>query len=106
MEGKRNLNLLPDAFKEKIISRYGSIDKFYNLVYNSAADYYMAFVVEKDENKKKALENFRYQTVLELEKMARSVGLDIDGADIYDDISDDFDEQLVKINLNKYAPKP
>lgn len=98
MEGKRHLNSLPDSLKEQIIAKYGSIDKCYDTIYNASAEYYIAFVIEKNDDKKKALEDFRYKTALELEEMARNVGLDIDGFDIYDAVSGDFDEQFIKIN--------
>lgn len=105
MEGKRQLNSLPDPLKDQIISKYGSIGNFYNMVYQASADYYRAFVIEKNAKEKKALEAFRFSTALELEEMAKNVKLDIDGFYIYDNISGDFDEQLIKINYPDRFPK-
>lgn len=98
MEGKINLNALPDSLKSLIVAKYGSLDKFYDTVYHAGVAHYMATVVNKDLVKKQELERHRYETVLELEAWGQSVGLDIDGAEIYDGITGDFDEQRTLMN--------
>lgn len=104
MEGKRILNSLPEALKDKISAKYGDIDIFYDNVFNASAEAYIAVAVKKDKDKENELDEYRFKTAIELEAMAQSVGLnDIDGFDIYDAISGDFDETLIKIN---YRSKP
>lgn len=98
MDGKRILNSLPDSLKEQIILEYGNLDNFYNQIFNNEGEYYKAFVIEKNEDKKKVLEEYRFSIANKLEEMGRKIGLDVDGCYIYDQISGDFDELLLKLN--------
>ncbi len=98
MEGLNNLNSLPDSIKEQIIAKYDSLQAYYDLIYNTTANQFTAAAVEKNAEKAQAMENFYLQKTIELEEMARNVGIDLDGDRIVLAISDDFSETKFKIN--------
>lgn len=89
MEGKRILNSLPSTVKEQIAAKYGSLDKFYNLIFNLSAAYHKAFI-SKDSVRLSSIDNYRHKIAAELEAMGV-----IDGADLYDEIGTDYDEMYV-----------
>ena len=88
-DGIKAINGLPDEIKQRIIEKYGSLEKYYTLLYKHGSDYYNAFV-SKDEAGKAKYEDLRFVLAHELE----DYGV-IDGLDIVDEVWGDFDEDLL-----------
>lgn len=99
MEGKKILNSLDDNIKEQIASKYGSVDKFYNIVYTLSSQYFNAFM-SKNKVVVNTIETKRFEIAQELEAMGV-----VDGLTIYDAISGDFDEQYVKTHIPQLTPE-
>ena len=96
---KKILNSLDDNIKEQIASKYGSVDKFYNIVYTLSSQYFNAFM-SKNKEVVNTIETKRFEIAQELEAMGV-----VDGLAIYDAISGDFDEQYVKTHIPPLTPE-
>ena len=93
------MNSLDDNIKEQIASKYGSVDKFYNIVYTLSSQYFNAFM-SKNKEVVNTIETKRFEIAQELEAMGV-----VDGLAIYDAISGDFDEQYVKTHIPPLTPE-
>lgn len=89
MEGQRILTNLPAEVKDRIISKYGSLQYYYDTIVKLTDSYYKAFMTH-DERGKAAYEDARFRYAQELE----SWGV-IDGLDVFDAISGDADQMRI-----------
>lgn len=88
-EGLKAINGLPDEIKQKLIEKYGSLEKYYAKLYKYGNDYYNTFISKSEVGKSK-YENLRFELAHELEDFGV-----MDGLDIVDEIWGDFDEDLL-----------
>lgn len=88
-EGIKAINGLSDEIKQKLIEKYGSLEKYYAKLYKYGNDYYYAYT-SKDQVVRSKYENLRYELAHELEVFGV-----MDGLDIVDVIWGDFDEDLL-----------
>lgn len=89
MEGQRILTNLSEEVKDHIISKYGSLQVYYDTIVKLTDSYYKAFMTH-GERRKAAYEEARFRYAQELE----SWGV-VDGLDVFDEISGDADQMRI-----------
>ena len=92
MNGRDLLNLLPDTVKQQIIAKYGSLDNYYQHVFNiHEADY--AIYIAKPADSRQRRSEIKHQ-IFDLEEELEAFGLD-DGSAVIVEISSDHGDQIV-----------
>lgn len=96
---KKKLSALPLALKNQLIEKFGSLDKFYALVYLIARNEHQAQISNMPGAEQ------RLNTIRAYQGMIRFI-LDegeIDGKDLMDDISSDYLEDFVQFKEQDFG---
>lgn len=104
MEGLKILKELPEEIETKIIAEFGTIEKFYKMVFDLYAEDYKIFKV-KPAGYKERQAQIKSQ-IYDIEDKLDAMG--VDGHDITTEISNDHTEIIVNrtvTNLDEYLQR-
>ena len=97
-KGLELLMRLPETVKQRIIEKYGSLEKYYDLVYNL---YKLDYQIFQSKSADARIQRQKIQTTLyDLEDELEAFGLD-DGLMVLSEISSDHSEIILIKFLNK-----
>jgi len=95
MTGLNLLQNLDEAIKSKLVEEYGSLGKFYQLVFDLWAQDYSAHM-SKNQLRQTEIK----KSINDLEDKLETFGI-IDGSDITNEISSDFGDIIVRKEIQK-----